>query len=195
MFDTTKILKTTGLFWQYPVVTEKEFYNQNKDDPYYMGVPWATIIDKRVDTNQLFKFLLQYVKHKKYYTCCQHIYYKKLIPLFKILGITHLYTPHKIKGENIIKGIIILPIPLYAVNIEDPKKNKDFMGINLIEKKRELLYSFMGGYQRGYLTDIRKKIFSLEGKNKNTCIINTGGWHFNNVVYSSKQNKEENERK
>lgn len=190
MFDTEKLLNTTGLFWQYPVITEKEFYNQNKNDPYYMGIPWATIIDKRVNINKLFKIIIPYLKHKKYYTCCQHIYFRKLIPLFKVLGITHVYTPHKIKGEDQIYGIILIPSPLYAVNIEDQRKNKDFLEVNFIEKERTFLYSFMGGYQREYLTDIRKKIFTLKGKDKNTCIINTGGWHFNNVVYSSKQNKE-----
>jgi hypothetical protein len=40
----------------------------------------------------------------------------------KILGITTLYTPHKIKDEDVINGITLKPCPLYAVNVEDPTK-------------------------------------------------------------------------
>ena len=40
-------IEEEGLFWQYPVITEKTFYEQNKDDPMYVGIPWATILDKR----------------------------------------------------------------------------------------------------------------------------------------------------
>ena len=40
-------IEEEGLFWQYPVITEKTFYEQNKDDPMYVGLPWATILDKR----------------------------------------------------------------------------------------------------------------------------------------------------
>ena len=104
-FDTELILKKSKLFWQYPVITEEEFYNQNKDDPYYLGFPWATCIDKKVHTNIILKLILPFLKHKNYYTCCQHIYFKKLIPLFKILGIKTLYIPHKIKDEDKLNGI------------------------------------------------------------------------------------------
>ena len=41
----------TNLFWQYPVITEKTFYLQNKNNKSYLGVPWATILDKNMDFN------------------------------------------------------------------------------------------------------------------------------------------------
>ena len=37
-----------NLFWQYPVITEKTFYEQNKYNFNYLGLPWATIIDKKI---------------------------------------------------------------------------------------------------------------------------------------------------
>lgn len=188
IFNTENLLKQTGLFWQYPVITEKEFYNQNKKNPNYCGIPWATVIDKRVDTNAIFKILLQYIKHKHYYTCCQHISFRKLIPLMKLLGITTLYTPHKVKGEDNINGITIKPCPLYAVNIEDPHRNQLFKNVNYETVERPYLYSFVGGYQpNNYLTNIREKIFTMN-KHETSVIINTGSWHFNNHVYSTKQN-------
>ena len=187
LFPTKDLLNTYKLFWQYPVITEEEFYNQNRDDFYYLGFPWATIIDKNVKTNDLFKVLLPHIKHKEYYTCCQHIHFRRLIPLFKVLGIKILYTPHKIKGEDEIHGVKLIPCPLYAVNFEDDTRNADFENIDFNTCKRDLLFSFMGGYQTCYLTDIRLKIFQME-KRDNIYIQNTGDWHFNNVVYSTKQN-------
>ena len=47
------LLKDTGLFWQYPVITELEFYRQNKGDVNYFPFPWATVIDKNVNQQQL----------------------------------------------------------------------------------------------------------------------------------------------
>lgn len=191
LFNSIDVLKYTGLFWQYPVITEKQFYVQNKKNPNYCGIPWATCIDKNVDTNTLLKFLLPYCKHKHYYTCCQHIHFRKLIPLMKILGITTLYTPHKIKGENSINGIKIIACPLYAVNIEDLYRNKLFKNIDYETIERPYLYSFVGGYQpNNYLSDIRQKIFSMS-KHKTAKITNTGSWHFNNHVYSVQQNAKE----
>lgn len=188
IFDTENLLKQTGLFWQYPVITEKEFYNQNKKNPNYCGIPWATVIDKRVDTNDLFKILIQYIKHKHYYTCCQHISFRKLIPLMKLLGITTLYIPHKVNGENVINGIVLKPCPLYAVNVEDPHRNQLFKNVNYETIERPYLYSFVGGYQpNNYLTNTREKIFTMN-KHETSVIINTGSWHFNNHVYSTKQN-------
>ena len=65
IFDTNNFLENTKLFWQYPVKTEEEFYNQNKQDPFYCGLPWATIIDKRVNTNSLVRIIYNYVNNSK----------------------------------------------------------------------------------------------------------------------------------
>jgi hypothetical protein len=186
-FNTDFFLKATNLFWQYPVETEKVFYEQNKHNPYYCGIPWATILDKNINLNKLFKIILLFKKKNNYYTCCQHIYFRKLIPLMKHIGIRTLYTPHKIKGEDSIDGILIYPCPLYAVNVEDKTRNSEFENVDFITKERNYLYSFMGGVQSNYISSIRNDIFSMNHIN-NSYIKNTGDWHFNNVVYSNKQN-------
>jgi hypothetical protein len=51
MFPTETLLQKYTLFWQYPVITEKTFYLQHKHDSNYLGVPWATIIDKNIPLN------------------------------------------------------------------------------------------------------------------------------------------------
>jgi hypothetical protein len=195
------IFEKYKLFWQYPVITEKKFYEQNKDDPLYIGLPWATIIDNPSLINNKMEFInmVNQVKLESkdgYYTCCQHIYFKSIIQICSMLGIKTIYTPHKIKGENEINNINIVACPLYAVNYEDPSrnnifKNKNFMNNNI---ERQYLYSFVGGYQRIYLTDIRLQIYKIPLRT-DIYIVNTGDWHFNNIVYNNMQNQQLNENK
>tara|TARA_B110000971_G_scaffold221756_1_gene270397 strand:- start:202 stop:6702 length:6501 start_codon:yes stop_codon:yes gene_type:complete len=186
------------LFWQYPVITEETFFKQNKLDPEFLGLPWATFIDNQIKKtgskfnistcNEMYTFLNKNLNLKnKKYTCCQHIYFKSLIPLFKKLGVSVIYTPHKIIGDDNIDGIQIRPCPLYAVNVEDKKRNLFLKNLDLINKQRDILFSFRGAYGSNYITDIRKQIFNLP-KNENSVIINTKGWHFQNIVYSQRQN-------
>ena len=43
----------TNLFWQYPVITEKTVFEQQKNNPKYF-VSWATIIDKKFNLVSLY---------------------------------------------------------------------------------------------------------------------------------------------
>ena len=190
-FDTNEILTKFKLFWQYPVITEKTFYEQNKHDEKYLGLPWATIIDKRYDVNIIFKLIMPHVRPNiQYYTCCQHISFRKLIPLFKALNIYTVYTPHKVLLEDKLSDIQLKPCPLYAVNIEDPSRNDIFSKFSPLTVNRLFLYSFQGAYNPNwYLTDIRKRIFEM--KHPDNCYVNhIGNWHFDNVVYNKMQNNE-----
>lgn len=186
--NVKELLNKLDLFWQYPAITEKTFYEQEKNNPSYIGFPWATVIDKRINFNVILMIILKYIiknNKNKFYTCCQHISFRRLIPFWKKMGITTVYSPHKIIGEDNIDGIKIKPCPLYAVSVEDKKRNKSIK--DKIEKT--LLYSFVGSFSQYYISDIRKKIFELP-KKKDIHIINRGAeWHFDPVVYSSKQNK------
>ena len=178
------------IFWQYPVKTELIFYKQNNQNKDYLGFPWATIIDKKMDLDTIERVLKARIANgKSFYTCCQHIYFRILIPMFKNLNINTVYTPHKIKHEDSIEGITIKPCPLYAVNVEDDNRNKVFRGVDLLNKHRSLLYAFQGAYQDIYLSNIRLEIFNLT-KTKDNYIRNTGQWHFNETVYSSNQSSE-----
>jgi len=182
------VIKKYKLFWQYPVITEKTFYEQNKDDPKYLGFPWATIIDKGYDLNIIYNILKPHIIRNDYYTCCQHIYYHKLIDLFVKIGIKTVYTPHKIINKNIINNVLIKPCPLYAVNIESGYTFNDISNNILINKSRPILYNFAGGYEKVYyISDIRLKIFNMNHP-KDTIINNTGHWHFRHIVYNNKQN-------
>ena len=178
-----------AIFWQYPVITEKIFYDQNSSNKNYIGIPWATILDKQMDSKVLVDMFSSMIDKDQYnITCCQHIHFRKLTKVFKSLGIKVVYTPHKVYSENQIDGILLKPCPLYAVNVEDPSKNKE-LDVDYFTVKRNKLYSFQGAYQKGYLTNVREKLFSLEKKN-DVEIRYSGDWHFNKVVYSDEnQNK------
>ena len=191
VFPTENIMNKYNkqLFWQYPAITEKSFYIQNKDNNNLFSMPWATIIDKEYNLHNIYRLLRPIIiKNKPYFTCCQHIHFRKLIPLWKALNIVTVFTPHKIKNQNNIKGITIKSCPLYAVNIENEQFNKEFNNIDYLNNERQILYSFIGGYQpKEYLTKIRPSIFEMKHP-ENTLIKYTGEWHFNKLVYNEKQN-------
>jgi hypothetical protein len=183
-----KTMKDFKLYWQYPVITEQTFYNQSKEKEDYLGFPWATIIDKKYHPQVVFSILLRHVKvNKSHVTCCQHIYFRRLLPLFKALGVRVLYAPHKIIGEDAIQGIQIKPCPLYAVNVEDPTRNSVFVGKDFISLERKYLYSFQGASSPSYISNIRDKIFKMKSSD-NIFVRKTGGWHFEDIVYGPSQN-------
>ena len=137
------LLKQLGLFWQYPVITEKEFYRQNKEDVNYIPFPWATIIDKNVNLNQLLPILKQaFPSNKQYYTCCQHIRYRELKQLWNELGIATVYTSHKCLNEDTLGSIKLIACPVYAVNLEDETRNNVFKDIDLLKKKTKIFLWF-----------------------------------------------------
>lgn len=185
------IMAKYKLFWQYPVITEKTFSEQCKDIDNYIRIPWATIIDKRCNLQVIFNIVIPHIKTFNNITCCQHISFRKLIPLFKALKINTVYTPHKIIGEDEIDGVKIISCPLYAVNIEDDNRNYLFKNKDesfFLNYDRKYLYSFQGAYdKKWYLTDIREKIFTMNHP-EDTYINHIGDWHFERIVYNKSQN-------
>ena len=67
---TKEIMEAQNLFWQYPAITEKTFYEQNKDNENFIGFPWATMIDKRIHPKTIIEMLRIFVNpNNNYYTC------------------------------------------------------------------------------------------------------------------------------
>ena len=188
------LFENTGLFWQYPVITEKTFFNQNKLDPKYLPIPWATIADKLMDKiDKIYQAIINFYDPKKeYYTCCQTIHLNRVLPLMVKCGITLIYTPHKEKGKDYInidnKTVRIMPCPLYAVNVEDAEMNSEFINIDLVNRETKYLYSFKGAWEPHYISDIRQKIFNMDNSKEDVYIENIGKWHFLKDVYTNQQN-------
>ena len=93
-FPTDIVMKKFKLFWQYPVITEKTFYQQNKDTPGYIGMPWATIIDKKYHPKIILNLIDKNIFTYNNYTCCQHISFRQFIsrvPGTDRLNCSHFY--------------------------------------------------------------------------------------------------------
>tara|TARA_R110001592_G_scaffold223101_1_gene478515 strand:+ start:130 stop:1812 length:1683 start_codon:yes stop_codon:yes gene_type:complete len=180
-----RILEKYRLFWQYPVITEKCMYIKNDHIQEYIGFPWASLLDNKISIRKI--PLRKIFDGNDNVTCCQHISFRKTLPFLKSIGVKRLYTPHKIKGEDSIQGIEIVACPHYAVNFEDMDRNKVFNGLKFDEIDRHILYSFRGGWNTSYMSNLRKKIFNLP-KKEDTVIEDSSGWHFQDTVYSKKQN-------
>lgn len=184
------------LFYQYPVITEKICKIQNTNKNNYLDLPWATIIDKGL-YNQVLNYLntenINYFPTHNLISASQHIHFKNIVLICKKLGVKTLYISHKVKEEDIMEGIILKAMPLYAVNVENKDKNKTFQNINFLSYPRKYLFSFIGATDHPqYLTDIRKNIYNYRNKYpENTVIEKKIKWHFQDVVYQEQtQNKE-----
>lgn len=177
----------TGMFFQYPARTEETFARSVTDDAPYMPIPWATIIDKRYDLDRLrnaLAFICATVSPQPTSTCCQHIHWRGLLPLMFSLGIRTVYTPHKLRGEDIVNGVRIVACPLFAVNVEDsafaPPRT-------MVAPVRDLLYSFIGAHASHYMSDVRQKLFQMAHP-RDAIVRATDTWHLERVVYTCHQN-------
>ena len=69
------VIEEESLFWQYPVITEKTFYDQNKEDPMYLGIPWATILDKRYKLKYIEEKVMPLLTKKVYYSFWGYLWF------------------------------------------------------------------------------------------------------------------------
>jgi len=179
------ILDKHKLLFQYPARTEEICHIQNKNNNNYLGIPWATLIDKQMIPT-IKKDISKFNNlNRSYISVCQHISYKKIIPIAKLLNINVLYISHKEKNLNTINGITLKPMPIYAVNFEENDKNQLFKNKDFLKIKRELLFSFIGAiYLPVYISNIRKNIYENRDNYKSKNIIeDTKIWHYENIVY------------
>jgi hypothetical protein len=178
--------------WQYPAITEKHASMQMmKLDsilPYqFVGFPWATLIDfKNRAKEDDVSIYLEKLKScpmpfsERRITVSQHISTLKRIEFFKEIGVTDIFCAHATDDKYLVDGIRIHAFPLYPVQTPtlDP----------IIEKKslsrpRKFLYSFVGTYpEKGYISDIRKKIFD-KFNDPDGRIIRRQEWHYEQIVY------------
>lgn len=156
-----ELVKTEYLAWQ---ILKRTNFEKNLN---YVAIPWAALLN----TQQL--DLIPNIQINNGVTVCQHIYYEKLIPILKKIGVKILFTPHVNKDYS---DIIVLPFPHYAVNGIESSLTKD------------ILYSFVG-FDTHWT---RKEIFKLP-RSENIFIKERKEWHFKTSLNPSviKRKKEE----
>lgn len=172
--------------WQIPVSTEhqvfKLYQEKGKLPCDYFAFPWATLLDQ-LQKNKAFDLnpdIVDYkVKSNKCFTVCQHIHFRKLIPLFKKIGITHVFASHCSYSDIILEqqfNIRIIPFQIYPYNTCDEPS---------INENAKYLFSFQGCYnEHYYLNNVRQKIFDLPKKN-DIFVSKTTSWHFNDAVFNT----------
>ena len=176
--------------WQYPVITEKRvfdlYYSQNSIPHNYFAFPWATLIDQMNSLGRinLLNIIYNYKIDKiECFTVCQHINFRKLLPIFKKIGITHLSASHTTHNDYLLEekyNIKIIPFPLFPFNYNSKQQSG---------KNDKYLFSFCGAYdKRYYLTDIRRRLTIF--KDKIDCYIKIKNkWHFEDIVYGNQIKK------
>jgi hypothetical protein len=194
-------------FWQHPCRTEQDaaavhkllpaFYKEGNTIHVYVAVPWASLIDKEVPLQKLqavlgligarIKSAQNFVQEAggvlKIHTVCQHVFWARLGPHAKALGITDFYISHKEKGKDTqegFEGIALHPWSLYAVNYREDDRNINFVYKDI--QDRDVFASFTGAYMPHYISNVRQNLQTLSGLPGYHVKIKDQ-WHFNDVVY------------
>lgn len=194
-------------FWQHPCRTEQDaaavhqllprFYKDGQALHVYLAIPWATIIDKEVGPQALqgpLGLLGARIKSAndivaaaggtlQVHSVCQHVFWARLGPHAKALGLTDFWLSHKEKGKDSqdgFEGIRLHPWSLYAVNYREADRNINFVYNDV--KDRPVFASFTGAYMVHYISDVRKKLEALADLPGYHVKIKDQ-WHFNDVVY------------
>jgi hypothetical protein len=176
--------------WQVPVITEYQTFQlfyKNKNLPNnYFAFPFATMIDNVLIKNnsKLYDLLNTNVSinETSCFTVCQHIRFRQFLYLFKKIGITHIFTPHKQNDDYLFEAkynIKIYPYILFSV-----QNNV----LPIYSFNNTYLLNFIGQYDNScYLTNIREQIFNIFGSYSDCYIKRQYMWHYNDIVYKNKE--------
>lgn len=199
-------------FWQYPAATERQAWENhlgiargaNVDTAArvvhtYLGLPWATYIDKKQLPDDLLKLnglrlaglhgLAQALGFElRVHTVCQQIYWRRLIDTFQQMGVTDLHLSHATTDIDPAREGWALRIhswPLFAPNIEVPERRVGLTIGKPVEQKRYLA-SFIGAQMPHYRSDVRVRLFeAAQASGRDDILVDLGSeWHFNKVVYN-----------
>lgn len=198
-------------FWQYPCVTERQAHDnhlgielghnidaERKIIHTYLGLPWATYIDKRRVPEEAVDYLRpRLAGYRKLaessgyalsvHTVCQHIYWWRQVNQFHALGVTDLHLSHclnKFEPKHDGYGFRIHSWPLIAVNVETASRSAGLTRGKPVAEKRYLA-TFIGAQMEHYLSDVRVRLLEMakaDGGDDILVELNTD-WHFNKVVY------------
>ena len=176
------------LFWQYPALTERQAYENHlalsrestdrSSINVYLGLPWATFIDRKVSDGAAFEAVRKMVALRRkdaasrshkfvVHTVCQHIHWRRLISLWRYVGVNsvHLshYSPH---AGSLLRheGLEGDSWPLFAPNVE-LEENRFGLNFAIPVAERKYVASFVGAYMPHYIDQSRLAIarhFSME---------------------------------
>jgi hypothetical protein len=197
-----------SLFWQFPCRTEWTAWRTHAELPeapfdgysvhVYLGMPWATLIDRQrtegpqedvQKENGLARVRLSGIRYAlrelgaglRVHTVCQHVYWHRLLPVWRDLGVTDAWLSHAPGKETPVDGISLHPWRLYAVNVEDPDRRAG-LSIGTDPESKPLLASFVGAHTGAHLSNVRLRLKQFADHPGFHVRVNDK-WHFEDVVY------------
>ncbi len=198
-------------FWQYPCATEKQAYENHLELPIgsnfekearivntYLGLPWATFIDKNAHIAGLIRQVRAEIDNRRntaakfgyelrVHSVCQHYAWHRLKSSIIASGVTDLHLSHCVAlTETTVDGrkFRIHSWPLFATNIENPLRSIG-MQIAVPAERKQYIASFIGAYMPHYRSDVRlalQRVVAEDGGSDVILEVNDL-WHFNNAVY------------
>ncbi len=200
-------------FWQYPCTTELQALKnhlQPSTPPdrfnrparilnMYMGLPWATFVDRKLNPEYLeslfavrlrgYKKLAEFFGYTlKVHSVCQTIHWLRISPVLEACGVTDLHISHmevdskkKLPKESCLE---LHSWPLIATNVEVPGRGHGLEFGKQPEKKKWFA-TFTGAHMKHYRSDVRLKLKEVADKAGREDVLVTikGEWHFNKIVY------------
>lgn len=200
-FSPKKLFPNQRNFWQYPCKTEQDAYERHLkiEAPVfcesvahtYIGLPWATWIDKKGFPNELIEVFgkrISSVRHLlgkwniklEVHSVCQHIRWRESVRIIERVGVNQLWICHKEKGWDREGQLQLHSWPLYPVNILDPERK---MGLEILPVEQKTIFaSFKGAHMKHYISDIRLRLKELARLDGYVIEVNDL-WHFNKMIY------------
>lgn len=169
----------------------------------YIGLPWATYLDKNTIPTDIIdayagkisairEILANYSRKLCIHTVCQHDRWKELLSVFSKLRISDLWISQCTKDQTDVhwqtangKSVTAAELrlhawPFFAVNAIEPARRHGLL-FNPVRTRR-IKASFIGAYQKGYLSQIRRQLLSLAHLEGYEISLNDR-WHFEDIVY------------
>jgi len=164
-----------------------------------LGIPWASFIDKKYYLGEIVNTLKVKINEYgqlaksvgytlKVHSVCQSIHWKRHLDHIAHIGVTDLHASHYSKELTKFENPYNIKMHswhLYAVNVEDPKRNINIT-IRNNDTKDSLLASFKGAHMIHYLSDVRLLLLNALKKDKvktDIVIELDDEWHFNKEVF------------
>jgi hypothetical protein len=198
-------------FWQYPCATERLAFGNHEligvgenIDAFskvvhtYLGLPWATYIDRKSPYLNDFDTIAGRIMELKsncrkrnfifrIHTVCQHIHWRRLTDWYEKLGITDLHLSHsekEVHGRGNKWPFRVHSWPLIAVSVEGMAVLGEGVHPKAIHD-RHYLASFIGAHMPHYRSDVRLQLqVEAQGQNDQDVIFELREvWHYNKIVY------------
>lgn len=191
--------------WQVPAATERLAADLHETDATpgstgkgrigrYLAAPWATYIDKgamapadetvlRERADRFHRDAAGAGHRLELHTVCQHIYWQKLLPFWREIGLTDLHLSH-LEPDVHLADIRVHSWHLAAANVINQERREGLVFARPPRAKRYLA-SFIGAHMPHYRADTRLRLADEVTRDGFHDVLYElkGEWHYDPVVH------------